>query len=70
MKRTKKLKKKTNQDKKKRRKKISYRERLREKGLQSIKKVIAEDYDKQLAHENKNLHLKQKSPDERIKKQR
>lgn len=74
MKRTKKLKKtkqKTNQDKKKkRRKKISYRERMREKGLQSIKKVIAEDYDKQLAHENKNLHLKQKSPDERIKKQR
>lgn len=43
---------------------------MREKGLQSIKKVIAEDYDKQLAHENKNLHLKQKSPDERIKKQR
>lgn len=39
---------------------------MREKGLQSIKKVI---YDKQLAQENKNLHLKQKSPDERIKKQ-
>lgn len=42
---------------------------MREKGLQSIKKVIAEDYDKQLAQENKNQHLKQKSPDERIKKQ-
>lgn len=48
MKRTKKLK--TNQDKKKR----SYRERMREKGLQAIKKMIAEDYDKQLAQENKN----------------
>uniref|UniRef100_K1QSW6 Uncharacterized protein n=1 Tax=Magallana gigas TaxID=29159 RepID=K1QSW6_MAGGI len=42
---------------------------MREKGLQSIKKVIAEDYDKQLAQENKNLHLVQKSVDDLVKKQ-
>eukprot|EP00105_Crassostrea_gigas_P016614 XP_011434061.1 PREDICTED: golgin subfamily A member 6-like protein 22 [Crassostrea gigas] len=55
--------------------KIKEEERLakekekRKKELESIKKVIAKDYDKKLAQEKENLHLVQKNLDELVKKQ-
>eukprot|EP00105_Crassostrea_gigas_P014974 XP_011431833.1 PREDICTED: hyaluronan mediated motility receptor [Crassostrea gigas] len=53
--------------------KIKEKERLakekekREKELQSIKEVIAENYDKQLAQERKNLYLVQKRVNDLVK---
>lgn len=41
----------------------------REKQLQSIKQAIADDYNKKLAQERKNLELVQKNLDELVKKQ-